>query len=300
MTRDLSPTPEVLDEDQSDENFPPEDEPGFDMPKIGKFVEQHVLAIAEHCDRHPDEFQRLLDDAYSKETLDLNYPLFRKPELLTGKYASKYRKSPQVVACGETVHFTNDWYARHYVTFIKYLDAKHIIENELAEAYLDSLPEPGIQPTKGGAGTPGLLQPIHIGNAQNLFVRNILGRVRPDEQSYGGWQSTWEWFNGECAYCGVPLRKFDKDHVYSINYLNLGEHKRGNLVPACKDCNKEKSDADFRTFLASKHVANQAEAMERVSKIQRFMADRDYSPLVPDVRNHHADHGAPRASPNPG
>ena len=31
-------------------------------------------------------------------------------------------------------------------------------------------------------GPAGLLQPIHIGNAQNLLVRTILGRVRPDQR----------------------------------------------------------------------------------------------------------------------
>lgn len=269
---------------ESEDLIPSEDQPGFDMPKIGKFVEQHVIAIADFCEDHPDEFHRLQDDAYSKATFGVNYPFFRQPELLSGKYIGKYRKSPRVVINGETVLFTNDWYAKHYPAFIKYLQATGIIERELADAYLDSLVQTGSTSAGENAPKQDILKPLHIGNAQNLFVRNVLGRVRPDDQSYGGWAATWEFFDHCCAYCGTPLRKFDKDHVYSINYDGLGEHKRGNLVPACKPCNSAKSDQDFRTFLASKHADNPAEARARISKIEQFMADREYAPLPLDPR----------------
>lgn len=80
----------------------------------------------------------------------------------------------------------------------------------------------------------------HIGNAQNLWVRNVLDRVRPDARSYGGWLATLSYFNGECAYCGTP-DGLEKDHLYGLNAVGLGEHREGNIVPACKRCNAEKS-----------------------------------------------------------
>lgn len=255
-------------------------ETAFDLPRIGKFVQQHVIAIAEFCEEHPDELERLRDDAYCRATLGLNYPLFRQAGLVEGRYESKYRRGPRVVICGETMLFTNDLYARQYPRFIAYLLDKKIIDQRLAVLYLEALPPGSIG--SGKAGPAGVLVATAIGNAQNLMVRNILGRIRPDEQSYGGWEETWNYFAGECAYCGTPLTAFDKDHVFSINFQGLGEHKRGNLIPACTGCNSEKRDLDFRTFLDAKHPGTPEEAQARKVRIVRFMGERDYLPFPLD------------------
>ncbi|WP_228499321.1 HNH endonuclease [Nocardioides agariphilus] len=253
------------------------------LPRIGKFVERHVLSIVEYCDHHPEEFEHLRDESYCKSTLGVRYPFFRSPDLIVGRYEGRYRSSPQVVVCGETVLFTNDWYARHYVGFVKYIADKQMIDQDTAAAYLDALSESVPRAGAAGeAGSRGRLAAPAIGNAQNLLVRNVLGRIRPDAHAHGGWESTWSYFGGRCAYCDEPLAAHDKDHVFGINSKSLGEHKRGNLVPACKDCNSEKGDEDFRDFLDAKFMADPATAEDRKAAIFRFMLERDYLPFALD------------------
>jgi 5-methylcytosine-specific restriction endonuclease McrA len=45
---------------------------------------------------------------------------------------------------------------------------------------------------------------------------------------------------GLCHYCGrkVPVRELTMDHIVPI--IRGGRSTRGNVVPACKDCNNKK------------------------------------------------------------
>lgn len=53
-------------------------------------------------------------------------------------------------------------------------------------------------------------------------------------------QEVFGMFDGRCAYCGCELDydTFESDHFLAVA---LGGKIKGNLVPACPDCNKAKA-----------------------------------------------------------
>ena len=55
-------------------------------------------------------------------------------------------------------------------------------------------------------------------------------------------------YNGRCAYCGkkIELKDFEIDH--KIPKINNGENEKSNLMPACKSCNKLKTDLNIEQF----------------------------------------------------
>ena len=61
------------------------------------------------------------------------------------------------------------------------------------------------------------------------------------------------------------------DHGVPINKTCLGEHKLGNLIPSCKQCNDDNHYADFKEFLGDN--------IEQIAKIEAYMASRNYTPL---------------------
>ncbi|MBM9458758.1 HNH endonuclease [Nocardioides sp. zg-536] len=271
MTREMNPAPEEPDAD-----FPLEDGPGFEVPKIGKFVEQHVLAIAEYCERHPDEFLRLQDDAYSKSMLNLNYPLFRKTEGLSGKYAGRYRKNPQVVVNGETVHFTNDLFPRHYKPFITYLTAKRLLSTASAEQLIAALPAASIAKKASGQ-----IKSYPIGNAQNYATRTVLDRTHPGPTA-AEWLATIAEFGHACAYCRRTESELENDfvfeHIVGINMKDLGENVIGNVVPACAPCNEAKGSKNYLEWIATSPRITDAPAV--LASIQAHMTAHGYVPLT--------------------
>ncbi|WP_420621994.1 HNH endonuclease [Candidatus Poriferisodalis sp.] len=60
--------------------------------------------------------------------------------------------------------------------------------------------------------------------------------------------------NRRCAYCGAPLRDGvrTRDHVYPRS--RGGTNRRGNLIPACRECNASKGDMAPGQWLASGKV----------------------------------------------
>ncbi len=112
-----------------------------------------------------------------------------------------------------------------------------------------------------------------IGNAQNALVRNILSRLGDQAFSAEDWQQVIDDFANACAYCGAE-GKLVMDHVISINKTSLGEHRLGNLVPACTPCNARKGEQDFRAFLADQPA--------RLAAIEAHMAKHAYSPIGDD------------------
>ena len=51
----------------------------------------------------------------------------------------------------------------------------------------------------------------------------------------------------------------------------MGEHKIGNIVPVCKDCNSRKAGTDYKEFLKNNTVA--------LKKIEAYMHSKNYDPL---------------------
>lgn len=256
---------------------------------ISQFVRLHTPLIVAHCqETDPSEFERLLKPSYSKDIFGLSGVSFFKmeSELIPGaEEDNRYGKTAgyRYGVSGVPVRLTSQWSKRRpqqYIKFIQYLADKNLMPVPQAEALIALVPT---TPAKGVA-TKGITK-IAIGESQNLWVRHVLDNIRPDEQSYGGKAGTWEKFGRRCAYCGIDVAwgDFDEDHVYSINYkLGLGENKRGNLVPACKDCNKNKGAKEYTKFLHQMYSDDPEEAQRRIAQIKQHMADCDYVPLRED------------------
>lgn len=61
------------------------------------------------------------------------------------------------------------------------------------------------------------------------------------------------------------------DHAVPINKQALGEHRIGNLVPSCHDCNAKKGAQNFHEFLSHDP--------DRIAAIEAHMKKHDYVPL---------------------
>jgi hypothetical protein len=61
------------------------------------------------------------------------------------------------------------------------------------------------------------------------------------------------------------------DHIIPINRTSLGEHRLGNLVPACKVCNSQKGDKGYLEFLGGRH--------EAITAIEAHMNRFNYIPI---------------------
>jgi 5-methylcytosine-specific restriction protein A len=70
-------------------------------------------------------------------------------------------------------------------------------------------------------------------------------------------QSQWwkrQLARGRCYYCGksFPSRSLTMDHIVPLS--RGGKSKKGNVVPACKDCNNKKKyllPMEWEAYLAS-------------------------------------------------
>lgn len=78
-----------------------------------------------------------------------------------------------------------------------------------------------------------------------------------------GWFDEAGGLRGYCAYCAIPLdiHEVTVDHV--VPRSTGGGLELANCVPACHDCNREKSDRSAREYLVSKGLAaEEATALE--------------------------------------
>ena len=56
-----------------------------------------------------------------------------------------------------------------------------------------------------------------------------------------------------CVYCLEKCDDLTMDHVVALN--RGGDHAAGNVVPACRKCNREKTDKSVIVFLAERPIA---------------------------------------------
>ena len=106
--------------------------------------------------------------------------------------------------------------------------------------------------------------------AQNMFLRHILSNLGNESFSKQEWESAKAYFGEKCAYCGES-KQLEMDHAVPTNAEHMGEHRLGNLVPSCRECNSAKHNQDFRDFLADNDVARQA--------IEEYMRMHGYTPI---------------------
>ncbi|EIU6778014.1 HNH endonuclease [Vibrio parahaemolyticus] len=240
--------------------------------KIGKLVQALLPKILEYCEqRNHTEFERLCDADYSKRNFNLNFPFLIPISSLPSDLSKRYWTKVYLVR-GQTVRACSQWFEKDAVYFVKYLKRIGInyeqsqLESELLESRT-TLSHKLLAPT---ARANSRYRGNAIGNAQNLLVRNILSNLGTEQFSEEDWQETKAYFMHECVYCG-EAKNLEIDHAIPINRKYLGEHRLGNLVPSCKECNNAKSSKDYREFLG--------DDFERIKFIKEYMESRNYVPL---------------------
>lgn len=133
-----------------------------------------------------------------------------------------------------------------------------------------SPPQPST-PEHRGSGSNRRYKSYAIGNAQNGVIRNILSNIGQESFSERDWHATKALFSNRCIYCGEQ-RDLIIDHAVPINKANLGEHRLGNLVPSCKECNEKKGgNKDFREFLEGD--------IHKIEKILAYMCANNYTAI---------------------
>lgn len=240
--------------------------------KIGRLVRRCIPAIFDYCEtRDPNEFARLQDARFSKDAFDINYP-FCRPVSKIGETDRVRFWNREYVVRGVSVRVTSQWYnpptSKSLPLLRRYLQQRAI-----------ALDDGIVTTSKAGVGVPvesslrtarGRYRDYPIGNAQNLLVRNILSRLGDEQFSAAHWEEVVADFGNLCTYCGAG-GEMVMDHVVPINRQALGEHRLGNLVPACRSCNAKKSEQDFREFLAHDPA--------RAAVIEAHMAKHGYTPM---------------------
>lgn len=236
--------------------------------KIGQFVKRCVPAILDYCEaRDQSEFVRLQDPRFSKDTFNINYPFCKAVAKISQAEQARYLRDVYKVH-GIPVRVTNDWYAKSLPLFRQYLVKRGIeFDDTAVEVSTDG---DGVRVETSPRSARGRYRGYAIGNAQNLLVRNILSRLGEEQFSAAHWENVVTDFWNVCAYCGAE-GELAMDHVVPINKQALGEHRLGNLVPACRSCNARKAEQDYREFLSHDPA--------RIALIEAHMAKHAYTPI---------------------
>lgn len=238
--------------------------------KIGELVKHHIKEIFFYCDTVAhDEIFALLNLQYSKNKLGINFPFCIEIEKLESSQSKRYWTERYLVR-GKQVRVTSQWYETSRPLVLTYLKSIGIVpELDLLKQERDQVKErQSVQPPSSRANNRFRGNPI--GNAQNLFIRNILSSMGGESFNEKDWHATKDYFSHRCAYCGMETELLI-EHAIPINKEKLGEHRLGNLVPSCKLCNSNKGGKDFREYLGDN--------LEAINRIEAYMDSRNYVPL---------------------
>lgn len=238
--------------------------------RIGQLVKSHIKQIFLHCDNvEHGEIDSLQDLKYSKKTFGINFPFCRELNDIQPGQSRRYWTEVYLVR-GRQFRVTSQWYQWSEQLFVKYLQSKNIALNsdlftgEKSEARGSRAQQaPSSRSNSRYGGNP-------IGNAQNLFIRNILSSLGLESFNEADWDSTKDYFCRKCAYCGRET-ELVMEHAIPINRQYLGEHRLGNIVPSCQLCNSNKGGKDFKEFLG--------ENAQAITRIEEYMNSRNYVPL---------------------
>lgn len=243
---------------------------------IGGLVRAHIADIFAHCEmKNHGESDRLLSKEYSLRTFRLSFPFCKEVKDIEPSESKRFWTDVYMVR-GRQVRVTSQWIEKHRPHFVAYLEEHGITtaaEALLREEAWSSRP----RRTSGQAAVPLVSSRVNaryrsyaIGNAQNAFIRNILSSLGQESFSERDWLETKEYFGDRCAYCGEDGTLLI-EHAIPINRSSLGEHRLGNIVPSCRQCNANKGGKDFREFLGDNAVA--------IARIEEYMDSRNYVPL---------------------
>jgi hypothetical protein len=112
------------------------------------------------------------------------------------------------------------------------------------------------------------------------YIEREIGVVR-DWDTKAGWEAVKEYFAFECIYCGVKekeSKKHEKEHLDSV--ASGGLHLKGNVLPACSTCNKEKGNRygweEFIRLKAQKKLRKKSaleKAEQKIKLIEKYRED---------------------------
>ena len=236
--------------------------------RIGQFIKAHIKQIFAYCDSvDHDEINSLINPEYSKRVFEINFPFCTAIEGIEKSESKRYWTEIYLVR-GKRVRVTSQWYESNRPLFIQYLKHRNIEPKlTLSEQTLNK----GVSVNKTITGSSNSrYRGNAIGNAQNLFIRNILSRLGSESFNEKDWENTKDYFLRKCVYCGVETDLLI-EHAIPINKDKLGEHRLGNLVPSCRSCNSQKGGLDFREFLG--------DDLDSIHRIEAYMDSRNYVPL---------------------
>ncbi|GAB2854987.1 HNH endonuclease [Nocardioides pacificus] len=247
---------------------------------IGEFVRRHLPQILELCRREPGELINLQDKAYCLATFRQSYPvlLAKVSNQKPAKYWSAKLSAP---FSGAGFWVTSEWVAPlHTAHFVAYLVAKGIEPLGVDEDFIvwaqETVDKTG---TTGTAPGGARYRATPIGTVQNALVRHLLGSLSFETFSKADWERIKvEDFAGGCAYCGL-LGKTEMDHAVPISRVRQGEHRLGNLVPACAACNAKKSQQHYVAFLRMKFRDDPEQGEARIAAVQRHADRYGYRPI---------------------
>lgn len=266
--------------------------------KIGELVRLNLPQLFDFCAEHdPEEAARLADKDYTRETFGLSsYAFLATPAKATWiKQSTGYSHywAQVYVVLGHEVRVCQEWIEkRHRARFLTYLLslgltpvgvdqdelASTVAASQVEEESGEVMTEPSGEASAPLRSLGGARYKKHaIGNAQNSAVRFVLGCLPQESFTKTDWLEVIRAFGFRCAYCG-ERRTLVMDHAVPISKANLGEHRLGNLVPACHPCNSAKGQKAYDTYLRGEHRIPDAKA--RIAVIEEHMAGHGYRPLT--------------------
>lgn len=247
---------------------------------IGVFVRKHLPQILAYCQENPEEFNNLQDKSYCLANFRQSYPV-----LLIKKSASRPSKYWSATGSGtfadDGYWVTSEWVSElHTAHFIVYLLDKGIEPIDIGEECIawaqETVDEFGT--TSAASGGPRY-RSTAVGVAQNALVRHLLGNIGFEEFNQSDWGAVKHHdFGDTCAYCGAT-KKTTMDHAIPINRIHLGEHRLGNLAPACGSCNGKKSNTTYTEFLEKFYLDDPEQARLRIGDIETHAATHNYVPI---------------------
>ena len=233
--------------------------------KIGQLVRRFIPEIIKYCEKVDLlEIQRLQDKDYCKKTFNMNHPFWTSENVGTENYWKFIYKVNNI-----DMKVCNDWYSWNRESFRKYLINKKISTAETLDKTDMDDEKAHDNKLDQKVRSKGRYRGNAIGNAQNLLVRNILSNLGDEVFSESDWNKTKDFFDNCCAYCGSS-EKLVIEHAVPINKSMLGEHRLGNIVPSCNDCNKKKGSQSYDQFLKDEI---------KLKKIEDYMKSKNYESL---------------------
>ena len=93
-----------------------------------------------------------------------------------------------------------------------------------------------------------IVEEYYRGNKSIIDIENEGRRKNQKDYKRRKRLNIYNKYKGRCAYCGkkIELEEFEVDH--KVPKADRGENEENNLMPACKSCNKLKTNLNIKQF----------------------------------------------------